>query len=267
VVTYVANADNYRQQSKQLSADLRASREKEKSAKKQMEENIAKSQQLQDKLNEQIASLQQQISQLKTDLNNVEREKATLLAKVNSWTSIVKDFSQTNEKQGQLLKNTLAELNRVQAEQVKLKKNLDETSTTLLEKMAVIETLQADKKRLVEEKTELQNRLDQVLRPAGEVTAALVPVTPKKELAKPAPPVREIGLKGLITKVDLKNSMASISIGSADGVKKDMKFYVTRGDEFICEIAIIGVETEESVGILKLVQQPPKVGDNVTTNL
>ena len=67
--------------------------------------------------------------------------------------------------------------------------------------------------------------------------------------------------------MDLKNSMASISIGTADGVKEGMKFHVTRGDQFICDIVIIDTDTEEAVGVLELVQQPPKVGDNASTNL
>ena len=66
--------------------------------------------------------------------------------------------------------------------------------------------------------------------------------------------------------VDLKNSLARISLGSADGVKDSMKFHVTRGDQFICDISIIDIDPEESVGILELVQQPPKANDSVSTN-
>jgi hypothetical protein len=61
--------------------------------------------------------------------------------------------------------------------------------------------------------------------------------------------------------------MAGISIGSADGVKEGMRFHVTRGDEFICDILIIDVDAEEAVGVLEYVQQNPRVGDNVSTNL
>jgi len=46
-----------------------------------------------------------------------------------------------------------------------------------------------------------------------------------------------------------------------------MKFHVTRGDEFICDIIITEVDTEEAVGVLDLVVQQPRVGDNAATNL
>ena len=84
----------------------------------------------------------------------------------------------------------------------------------------------------------------------------------------PAQPANEtINLKAQITEVDVKNSLATISIGSADGVKEGMKFHVTRGDEFICDVLIVNVDTEKAVGVLELVQQSPKTGDNASTNL
>ena len=134
--------------------------------------------------------------------------------------------------------------------------------------MAVIAMLDEKAKRLLEEKSELQSRLDQLLQPIGKKAAAPMPVTQVKAIARPAePPARDIALQGLVTAVNLKNSMASIFIGTADGVREGMKFHVTRGDEFLCDILIIDVDAEEAVGILDLVQQQPRVGDNVSTNL
>jgi ABC-type transporter Mla subunit MlaD len=233
-------------------------------------ENIEQKKQLEDKLNGTITSLKTENSELQTKLDNTEREKAALLQKVDSWTSITKDFYETNDKQGQLLKNTLEELNKVQTEQVRQRKELDETTKALEEKMAIIETLQTENKRVQEEKAELQNRLDKFLQPIGKTAAAAVPVTPEKGAAQPATTetvTRNIALQGTITAVDLKNSMATISIGAADGVKEGMKFHVTRGNEFLCDILIIDVDTKEAVGTLELVQQQPIVGDTVSTNL
>ena len=268
VVTYVANADNYRKQNESLRTDLDAAVEERKSAVKELEERKNKFQEQEDKLKREIASLTTRIGQLDATLTIVEAEKEDALRRVNNWAAIVKDFYETTDKQGQLLKNTLDELNRVNAEQIKDRKELDDLTTSLEEKMAVIAMLDEKTKRLLEEKAELQSRLDEYLQPIGKRAAELVPVTPKKTIARPAiPPTRDIELKGLVTAVDLKNSMASISIGTAAGVKAGMKFYVTRGDEFICNILIIDVDAEEAVGVLELIQQQPKAGDNISTNL
>ena len=102
----------------------------------------------------------------------------------------------------------------------------------------------------------------------GEAALPPLPVTQRKDtVPAEAPVTKDIDLKGLITVVDLKNSMASISLGEADGVAEGMRFHVTRGDEFICDILIIDTDTEQAVGVLELIQQQPKVGDSVTTRL
>jgi len=267
VVTYVANADNFREKEQDAAGKLRTESQKLKDLQQQFNQQNTRYQQTEDRLNGKIASLQAEVETLQANLANAEREKAALLQKVNDWTSITKDFYETNDKQGQLLQDTLEKLKQVRADQIKQEKELKETSAVLIEKMAVIENLEAEKKQLVEQKTQLQTRLDQYLQPMGKFAAEPVTVTRRTDVPRMAlPPPTDISLKALVTAVDMKHSMASISIGSADGVKEGMKFHVTRGDEFICDILILDTDTEEAVGVLDLIQQQPKVGDNAATN-
>ncbi len=270
VLTYVANADNYRKKYDAIRADRDAAVKKGESATKQLNENIDRTDREKVELNSQIASLERRIEQLKADLTEAERQKALLQEKVNSWTAIVMDFSKTTEDQGQLLKSTLDELRSIQAEQIKTDKELKQTTTALVEKMAIISTLESRNKRLLEERTDLNGKLNQLLRQYGKTVAPVASVTREKTPAQPAPPMPtaiDIGLKGSVTAVDSKHSMAEISIGTAHGVKENMKFHVTRGDEFICDILVLDVDTERAIGILDLVQQMPRVGDKVSTNL
>ena len=268
VVTYVANADNYKQKYDALYGDLAAAKESTRSAQKQLREKIEQTDQQKEQLNEQISSLNIKASELEAKLDELEREKATLLQKVTDMASLVETANQTAQQQTQLFKNAQNELDNIRAEQIKQRKELKETTDSLIEKMAIIGTLQEKNKRLLEEKTELQAKLDQLLRQYGRAIAPPTPVTRRREVAQPAMPVmREIGLKGVVTAVDMQNSLAEISIGAAHGVREEMKFHVTRGDKFICDILILDVDSEKSVGILELVQQPPRAGDRVSTNL
>lgn len=270
VVTYVANADNYREKYTNIRSDRDSLDKKLKAKTKEANEYIEGKQQLEDKLRSEIATLSAKVGKLEGNLRDVERERASLLAQVQSWTSITKDFYTTSDKQGALLKNTLDELKHIQAEQIKQRKELNETTAELVEKMAIVEQVQAENRRLLEEKTELRARLDSILRPAGEAVAEPVMVTPEKKLSRfigTGPATMQIGLKGLVTDVDMENSLVEISIGSADGVKEGMKFYITRGEEFICDILIYDVEPENAVGLLDLVSKQPKAGDDVSTNL
>jgi hypothetical protein len=67
----------------------------------------------------------------------------------------------------------------------------------------------------------------------------------------------------------MANKLASISLGKADGVRAGMKFFATRGEQFVCEIFVTDVDAEESVGIITRMpkEYSPKVGDVVSTNL
>ena len=269
VVTWVASADDYKQKYDSQIARIGSLTEELGSLKKQLNRKIEEKSAQKAELSNEIAVLKIKSSELQTQLKTVEAEKSLLLQKVNNWTSVVEAFSQTADNKELLLKDTLGELNRLKQQQIQLNKELDETTAFLEEKMVIIASLQKDKRQLLEEKTDLQRKLDRLLLPTGRVALPAAPVTTRRERAKPAAPIqtKDINLLGLVTSVDLRNSMAGISIGAADGVMKNMKFHVTRGDEFICDIIITEVDTEEAVGVLDLVVQQPRVGDNAATNL
>jgi len=268
VMSYVANADNYKQKYNNLTSETDSLRKKADSLARQINEKQNASRNLENKLNNEINNLKTQLAKLQDDLSNAEREKAALLQKVNSWTGVVENFTKTNQQQAQMLDEKLKQLKDTQAELIRERKQLKETTAALVEKMAIIDTLDAETRQLREEKAELQARLDEMLRPVGRVAAPPTPVTAGPQVARPVQRLtKEIGLAGRVKAVDLKNSMASITLGSADGVKVGMKFHVTRGELFLCDILIIAVDTEEAVGVLDLVQQNPRVGDAVSTNL
>ncbi len=270
VVTYVANADNYRQMYNKLKVDYDVAVENEGNAKKQLNTTIEDAKEQERKLNSVIAGLESEVGQLKTERDEAKRraDEKDLLA--SKWEDLTIEFTNTNEKQGQWLKDTLAKLKAIEVEQIKGDKELKETTAALIEKMTIIETLEKQSRLLLEEKTYLQNELDKLLRQSGKAIAPPVPVTPTKEKVRVTPPTVDIGLKGLITKVDLENSLAEISIVAASGVKANMKFHVTRADKFICDIVILDVEPEKAIGALELMdvtKEQPKAGDNVSTNL
>lgn len=270
IVTYVANADNYREKYNDQRTKYDVAVSKEGSARKQLNETIKAADERERKLKDDINALEIQVGQLNTGLTEAKRraDEKDLLA--SKWEDLTTEFTNTNEKQRQWLEDTLAKLKAIEVERIKGDKELKETTAVLIEKMTIIETLEKQSRFLLEEKTYLQNELDKLLRQYGKAVAPPVLVTPTKEKVRVAPPTVDIGLKGLITAVDLENSLAEISIGAASGVKPNMKFHVTRADKFICNIVILDVEPEKAIGALELMnvtKEQPKAGDNVSTNL
>ena len=271
VVTYVANADNYRQMYNKLKVEYDAAVKNEEQAIKNFNDINKEMARLKTEWDEKKAELERNKGELETDLTKAIRraDEKDLLA--SKWEDLTTEFTNTNERQRQWLEDTLAKLKAIEVEQIQGDRELKETTAALIEKMTIIETLEKQSKLLLEEKTYLQNELDKLLRQSGKAVAPPVPVvTSIKEKVRVAPPTVDIGLKGLITTVDLENSLAEISIGAASGVKANMKFHVTRADKFICDIVILDVEPEKAVGTLELMdvtKEQPKVGDNVSTNL
>jgi cell shape-determining protein MreC len=268
VVTYVANADNFKQRYNKLTSDRDALNEKVESLTAQLNEKIQQKDDLEKSLNNQTAALKVKADELQTKLNTMERENKELVDKANTFASVTKAFTETNEKQTQTLNAALEDVKQLKADQIKLSKELDEASSALMEKNAIIESLEIEKRRLTEEKADVQTRLDRMLQAGGRMAAASEPVTRERGPALAAQPATQpVALKGRVVEVDARNSLATLSIGSADGVKEGMNFHVTRGDDFICDIRIIDVDTDKAVGTLELIQQQPKIGDNASTKL
>jgi hypothetical protein len=271
VVTYVANAENYKQKYENQNNNYQAAKKNENNAKTQLNNTIEENNRQAEKLKEAIAALEEKSNKLMADLANAQRERDVADRKADNQVTIVKDLTATVDNNQKLLKDALAERDAKEIERIKLDKELKDTTASLLENMAIVKQLQDESKRLLEEKTELQNKLDQYLRQYGKIVAEPTPVTPQKETVSLAPPVKDINLNGSITEVDLKNLLAEISIGSADGVKEGMRFHLTRGDKFICDLVVLDVLPDKAVGWLDLLQEQPQdqpqINDRVSTNL
>ncbi len=270
VVTYVANAENYRQNYLDQRRAKDAAEQIKEQAVKDKNKTIEDAAERERKLKSDISALETQVGQLNTKLTEAERQKAALIEEAGKWKAVTREFYDTNEKQRQLLEDTLAKLKTIEAEQIQSDQEIKETTAALIEKMAIIDDLEKQSKQLLEEKTALQNELDKLLQRTGKAVAVPEPVTPIKEKAQVALPTIDISLNGLIKAVDLKNSLAEISIGAANGVKQNMRFHVIRGDKFICDIVILDVEPEKAIGTLELMdvtKEQPQAGDNVSTNL
>jgi septal ring factor EnvC (AmiA/AmiB activator) len=267
VVAYVGSATDYKQKSDEYRTQMQSAKEMQNKASEELKQSKDKFEQAELKLEQQIATLKSDLNKAQTDLAAAEREKARLLDETARAQSSSTAATKTYAEQGKLLESTLAELDKARTDGVKLKKELDETTNTLIQKMAIIDTLEKKLRELQQTTAEFQSRLSTPLISMGQQPAPAAVVTPQTAAAKTVEPSSNIDLNGLVTAVDMKNSMASISLGSVDGVREGMRFHVTRADNFICDIMIISVDVEESVGVLELVEYQPQVGDHATTNL
>jgi len=268
VITYVGNADSYKDKYDTANSRLGAAQRTSDQADKELSEFKALKEAEFTKAGQEIQALGDQLGALDGQVKEALRAKLQAEAEAANMASAAKASSDTAVAQTDLFKTAQAQLTTARQEQVKQKKVLQETDDLLIQKMAIIAAQNQRLMRLAEEKTDIQGKLEQYLHQYGRAAAAPRPATQLSATARQARPImQDIGLKGLVTGVDIPNSLAEISVGMADGVKKEMTFKVTRGDKFVCNILVVDVDAEKAVGDLQLVQLPPRVGDKVSTNL
>ncbi|UCF16997.1 MAG: hypothetical protein JSW59_05955, partial [Phycisphaerales bacterium] len=171
VVTYVASADNYKKMWEgRRDSELSANRKAENAAN---ELNKAKDvmEEERTKLNSDIATLGGKITTLEGQLKDVITARNDALRRKENYESILADYAKTVERNDQLRTAALKAESDLKAEQTKLNKRLEDVTVALNEKSAIVMQLEAKVKGLTEEKTALQEKLDQFLRQYGKVTA------------------------------------------------------------------------------------------------
>lgn len=265
VATYVGTVNNYRvmyDEQKSLNNSLVS---ENTSLKRRFNEKMAMTKELEAKLNDRIQLLEDEKSKLDVELKNARRTSLEYQGRVNSWAGVLTSFEKTIANLEQSLNLTQEQLNNAHAGNIQDRKELNEITASLYEKIVQMQALEADRRRLLEAKLSLEEQINRLSGPDAEAVSFEL-VTPQRGLARPAAPVPgRVALQGLITEVS--KSLVSISLGSEDGVKKNMVLQVYRGNEFICNLVVTNVDTSKSAGVLELVQQNPIVGDYVTTRL
>jgi myosin heavy subunit len=279
VVTYVANAENQRERADTLQRSIQSAKATQAAAVQELDEAKKAADALKNELNTQISALDLKNKELLAQIDEVKRQNNVLMTESQQQRAAASLANDLAVKQTEMFKTAQTQVTGLQADQTNRKKELDETNQMLLEKMAVISELDAKVRRLTEENQEVETRLNQYLQQYGRIaTKPPVTVAPRPAGVQPIQPAlgavstaqtRTIALNGQVTAVDIKNKLAEISIGSAAGVRQEMKFHITRGDRWVADMLILEVGPDKAVGIVDLIQQgmEPKAGDTVATNL
>lgn len=266
IVTYVGNASNFKEQYESARSQATQARSKQNSIEEQWDQYKADQDKALEDAKAAIAQLQTQITGLETELASAKTHENSLVQQVTGMAAKMESAITSTDKQRAMYAKAQQTLDELRAEQIRLTQDLKETNDVLIEKLSIIATQDEQLRRLTEVKDELYGRLQKQLHDQGKAPAAATPATAVTAQALPAGPVQNIDLKGRITDLDLENALAEISIGSESGVQQKMRFHVTRGSEYLCDIQVVAVDTDKAVGSLEFVQGTPRVGDPVATN-
>lgn len=263
VVTFVGNTNNYKEEYEKqkglntvLQAELTTKDE-------QYNVQVNKCAELEKQLQRELQSLEADKDQLTSDLLKSERLALQYQSQADSWKGVMTGFEQSVRNLQASLSQTQEQLDQARTQGVKDQKELNEITADLYEKIVQMQSLEAERRRLLEQKKELEDRMAS----SGLSAKPVVPVTPQPNRTASPATIAPAGtdVKGLV--VEVEQNLITLSVGSADGVKEKMVFHVTRGDSFVCDVVVTNVDINRCAGILDLVQQAPQVGDTASTQL
>lgn len=261
MVVFVGNSNNYKNMYED-EKNLRTIADGEiANTKNQYDEQVTKSAELKAKLEDELKRLEIEKNNLAADKQKFERLAQQYQSQADSWKGVMAGFEQSVRNLQDSLKQTQTQLDEARAQGIKNQKELNQITADLYEKIVQIQDLEAERRRLLEQKTSLEEQLST----AGAAPKEIIPVTPLTQAATPTPAVTTSDIKGLVSAVG--ESLVQLSVGSADGVKPNMVFHVTRGDRFLCDVVVTDVDVNECAGVLELIQQRPQVGDTASTQL
>jgi peptidoglycan hydrolase CwlO-like protein len=268
VVIYVASANNYKQEYEREKGDLQAAKSLYQAKMRAADEQVSDAKRKADEAQQKNTELTAQIAQIQVELNAAKQSSFGYQERLSNMAGVVNGLNQTIASMDQSLTLTRGELDKLRAEEVKNRKELNEVTAALNEKSVQVDALENERKRLLEEKASLDAQLARLGKSGQAAAATTAPVTPEPSGVRMAlPATNQVSLKGKIVETDMRNNLVTISLGSADGVRSGMRFHVVRGDTFICDIVITNVDVDRSAGTLELVRQQPQTGDAVSTNL
>ncbi len=262
MVTYVSSATNYKK-----AFDKRLSENQSlKSKNTEMVERVANLEKERDdainnlsstkiEYDTKLATKDSQLAQAETELGVIRKtleNNNTMLA--NNAETVRKNDEARKQAQEEVAK--LLELQNANTSKI------NQLQDEIVNLSATIAQLEKDNKRLIEEKTKIQNDLDRTLMASGQRTAI-----PSTSDFQTAPAIKDINLEGVVLEVKSEDSLVSISIGSANGVRNNMRFHIIRNNSFVCDVVVTKVDADQASGYLDLVtDKMPKAGDKVKTN-
>ncbi|MCK4624513.1 MAG: hypothetical protein KAV00_04325, partial [Phycisphaerae bacterium] len=175
---------------------------------------------------------------------------------VTELTTFNKNFRLNLEEQIKTNKNLLTLLEAKRGENIVLNNQLLSAQHTIKKQQTDLDLSERSAKSLQEQLAQRNAEIDE-LRDQALAGGAKIPTV--------EPVVKGPKINGSITAV--RGDLASLSVGSASGVKKGMEFTIYRGGDFVALLRIASVDVDNSTGIITDRTREPKISDKASNDL
>jgi cell shape-determining protein MreC len=208
-----------------------------------------------------IGAVQSQLNESRVTIARIQADNTNLQAAVNTANTDVQLATATSDK----LQQQATDLRTTND---KLAKENEEYGRRNAELTSTLDSLQARQEETQEklaQNKEDQEKLAAFMTQRGYDPQGIINAVGPAAVAAPS-------IEGVVREKSVinGNTFVTISVGSADGVAKGMKFYVVNGSDFLGIVTIDTVDSDNSIG--KLEGSPDKIdqvkeGNEVKTQL
>ena len=265
VITFVSNVDDWRGVAEEEASIKEAAQlyaeTVETAKRREMERYLAQVQ----RLKEGNITMLARVAELSRTLDSESLARAEAEKKVGSVVELGRSVQQANENLLAVEQNLQAELGRAYGARTTAEAQMIGLNQQLNIERAKTEQLESLRRRKEEEIYELENENARIRRQLQEMTVTAKEFRPAEDLVSMTQMAAPAGvpIRGEI--MDIRNGTASISVGSASGVREGTKFQVVRSGLYVASLEVQMVEATQAAGSLVNIQGEVVAGDKVTT--
>ena len=210
---------------------------------------------LRDTHDQSIRHYSSTISSKDDQIRRLTLQLAECTGQQKEMAALMKAAQQSRDKQFNLNKILLKQLDEKRKENIKLSDLVRTLQDKIKENLANIEVLTKSVRVLQEQ---IAEREQEIARLRKQIEQGGIKPTEAAAVAPKAPKIEA-------TVTAVKGDIASLNVGSASGVKKGMEFIIYRDAKFVANLRIAEVGVSSCAGFIEDAQRPVMVNDKATT--
>ena len=264
VVTYVSTAENYKAAFDDERVIRQAAQAQAVAAEQARSQEKERYEALIGRLNATIVDLQGNVADLARELVAQRQMQTEAVSRANTAVNASAALQQTvqNMYEGQnAVQAALDKAQRAmivaQAQVIDLTRALEEEKVKSNQLESMRREAEEKMTKLEDENFEIRRRLEQVTVSSSEMRAGM------DRVSLSLPQLSGVPISGEVTAVE--KELATISVGSSSGVRPNMTFHVSRGEQYLGDFVVIDVEPSAAAGRLAGRQGVIVAGDRVST--
>lgn len=199
-----------------------------------------------------------EIERLKGEVDGLKQEKLAGAGREKILADAVRDLENDVKKYNSLNEAITKQLDIQRADNVKLDGQLREAKDSIKEYLADIENLTRANRVLKEQGAQKDNEI-------ADLRTKLEAGGGAAESVDPTVAVGARKIEGEVTAV--RANLASLNVGSADGVVKGAEFILFRGRNFVAHLRVAEVYASGCAGVIEDQVRPVKIGDKASNDL